>query len=151
LLLDRDPSAADDREFKDGIIETLMRIMMGPGDDAEKLFTLIDTKMGTAGPDLLFEMMTTRGGSRAAKRSEELLSDAAVRSRGTEALRIAYELRMARCNDKAALFERAKEEGDRRALGQLQLLNQECKRGECCFSNDANLKAAIEGIKDRLR
>jgi hypothetical protein len=126
--------------------------MMGDGVDGERLLTVINTKMGAAGPDMLFELMTTKGGSRAAKRAEELLRDEAVRLRGSPALRIAYDLRVARsCEDKAALLDRAKDDGDRRTLGQLQLLNQDCRRGECCLSNDPKLRAAMDGIKERFK
>lgn len=153
-LLDVEPSAAQDREIKNAIIETLMRIMVGEGPDIEKLFGIVQGKMGTAGPDVLYELMTTRGGSRAAKRAEELLRDEGVRARGTPALRIAYDLRTARsCEDKVALFDRAKTDADRRALGLLQLLNQDCGRrsGECCLHNDPGLKATIDAVKERLR
>lgn len=153
-LLDVEPSAAQDREIKNAIIETLMRIMVGEGPDAEKLFGIIQGKMGTAGPDVLYELVTTRGGSRAAKRAEEILRDEGVRARGTPALRLVYDLRAARsCEEKVALFDRAKTDADRRALGLLQLLNQECSRrsGECCLHNDPGLKATIEAVKERLR
>jgi hypothetical protein len=100
--------------------------------------------MGTAGPDLLYELLTTRGGSKAAKRADELLRDEAVRSRGSPAMRVAYDLRTAKtCDAKRALYERAGEEGDRRALGQLHVLSRECG------SSDPKLKAAIEALKKR--
>lgn len=151
-LLELDPTSADDRDIRAAIIEVLMRIMIGDSPHADKLFSIVEGKMGTAGPDLLFELVTTRGGSRAAKRAEEILRDEAVRSRGTPALRVAYDLRMARgCDEKIALLERAGEEGDRRTLGQLQLLNRSCgrQRGECCLQNDPKLKAALEALKKR--
>jgi serine/threonine protein kinase len=152
-LFEIDPTAATDRDLRSAIVEVLMRIMMGDGAEAERLFTLIGTKMGTAGPDLLFELVTTRGGSRAAKRAEEMLRDEALRSRGTPALRIAYDLRFAKgCEERISLLERAREDGDRRTLGQLQILsNQECRRGECCLQTDPGFKPAMEAIKERLR
>lgn len=151
-LLEIEPQAASDREIRASIIDVLMRIMIGGGADADKLFDIIATKMGAAGPDLLFELITTKGGSLAAKRADELMRDAALRSRGTPALRIAYDLRVASgCEAKADLLARARDDGDKRTLGQLQLLNQDCRRGECCLSNDPRLKEATEAIKARLR
>ena len=143
-LLEVEPQAAEDREIKNAIIETLMRIMVSDSPHIETIFKIIQDNMGTAGPDLLYELLTTRGGSRAAKRAEELLRDEAVRSRGSAAMRIAYDLRTARtCEAKAALYERAGEEGDRRALGQLHVLSRECG------SKDPKLKAALEALKKR--
>lgn len=143
-LLEVEPQAAEDRDIKNAIIEVLMRIMMGDSPHVDPLFKIIQDKMGTAGPDLLYELLTTRGGSRAAKRADELLRDEAVRSKGSPAMRIAYDLRTARgCPAKAALYERAGEEGDRRALGQLFVLSRECG------SKDPKLKAAIDALKTR--
>jgi hypothetical protein len=143
-LLEIEPQAAEEREIKNAIIEVLMRIMMGDSPHVDTLFNIVQDKMGTAGPDLLYELVTTRGGSKAAKRAEELLRDEKVRSRGSPAMRIAYDLRTARtCAAKQALYERAGEEGDRRTLGQLHVLSRECG------SKDPTLKAAIEALKKR--
>lgn len=143
-LLELEPQAAEEREIKTAIIDVMMRIMMGDSPHVEPLFKIVQDKMGTAGPDLLYELLTTRGGSRAAKRAEELLRDEGVRSKGSPAMRIAYDLRTARtCAAKAELYERAGEEGDRRTLGQLFVLSRECG------SKDPKLKAAIEALKKR--
>jgi serine/threonine protein kinase len=152
-LFEIDPTAANDRDLRSAVVEVLMRIMMGDGAEAERLFKLIESKMGTAGPDLLFELVTTRGGSRAAKRAEEMLRDEGLRSRGSPAFRIAYDLRFAKgCEERISLLDRARDDGDRRTLGQLQILsNQECRRGECCLQSDPGFKAAMDGIKERLR
>jgi serine/threonine protein kinase len=143
-LLEIEPQAAEEREIKNAIIEVLMRIMISDSPHIEPLFKVVQDKMGTAGPDLLYELLTTRGGSKAAKRADELLRDEAVRSRGSPAMRIAYDLRTAKtCDAKRALYERAGEEGDRRTLGQLFVLSRECG------SNDPKLKAALEALKKR--
>ncbi|MCC6555572.1 MAG: hypothetical protein IT372_21635 [Polyangiaceae bacterium] len=152
-LLRIDPSAAQDRDIRNAIVDVvLMRIMVGGGDQPERLFAILTEKMGTTGIDILYELVTTRGSSRASKRAGELLKDEAVRARGTPAMRIAYDLRMADCASKPALFERAKEDGDGRTLGQLQELNRQCGRrgGPCCMYNNPALRAAIDGLKARL-
>ena len=130
-----------------------MRVMLLTGSEPDRVFDLISTKMGTPGIDILYELLTTRGGSRAAARAEELLRDENVRARGTPAMRIAYDLRSAHaCEDKKALFARARTEGDNRTLGQLQLLNRSCGRRAkgCCLQNDPDLREAMDGIKARL-
>ncbi len=152
-LFETEPSAAAEREIKNGIIETLMRVMMGDNANADRLFALIEHKMGTNGPDLLYELLTTRGGSRAAKRAEEMLGSAEFREKGTPEFRIAYDFRMAKtCADKEALFERAGKDGDKRVLGPMQMMNRDCggrRGGECCFSKSASFKAALDELKKR--
>jgi hypothetical protein len=151
-LLKLDASAAKDSEVREGVIELAMRVMLLEGPEPDAVFELVGSRMGTVGADILYELITTRGGSRAARRAEEELKDEAVRKRGSPALRVAYELRTARsCEDKIALLDRAKDDGDGRALGQLQLLNRSCGRrsSDCCLHNDPRLKDAVEGIRAR--
>jgi hypothetical protein len=151
-LLSVDPEAATDRELLDTIVDLTQRITQLDGPAPDRLFTLIAQKMGTAGGDLLYELLTTKGGSRAAKRAEDLLGDVTVRERASPAMRVAYDLRNAKRCDKIALFSRASSEGDGRTLGQLQLLNRSCRRGDdCCLYNDARLRVAMDAIKSRQR
>jgi serine/threonine-protein kinase len=151
-LLELDPNAPRDREVRSMIIELAMRIMLVPGDWPTRVYAQITYKMDTVGIDILYELMTTKGGSRAAKLAEELLKDAKIRARGSEALRVTYDLRKAKsCEAKIALFDRAKEHGDTRVLGQLQVLNRDCRRRDtCCLRNDPQLKEAIEALRVRL-
>jgi hypothetical protein len=152
-LLELEPSAPMDREVRDDIVDLAMRVMLLEGPEPDVMFELLSSGMGTAGADILYELITTRGGSRAARRAEEVIKDESVRERGSPALRIAYELRTAKsCEDKLALLDRAKADGDGRTLGQLQLLNKPCSRrsGDCCLYNDPRTKEAVEAIKARL-
>lgn len=152
-LLDAEPSMAGEREIKNGVIEVLMRVMMGDQANADRLFSLIENKMGTNGPDLLYEIITTRGGSKAAKRAEDMLRSEELRGKGTAEFRIAYDFRMAKtCDEKVPLFERAGTEGDRRVLGPMQMMNRDCGRGrggECCFGKNEAFKAALSELKKR--
>jgi hypothetical protein len=151
-LLEADPKAAEDREVRGDIVELSMRVMLLAGGEPDRVFEMISGKMGTAGIDILYELLTTRGGSRAAARAEDLLQDEKVRGRGTPALRIAYDLRQTHdCDQKKALFPRAKADGDGRALGLLQLVNRRCGRRAniCCLQNDPELREAMDTIKAR--
>jgi hypothetical protein len=152
-LLSAEPAAAEDRELRDVIVDLTQRITQLDGPAPDRLFDLVAQKMGTTGGDLLYELWTTKGGSRAAKRAEDLLRDAALRERSSPAMRIAYELRDAkRCEDKIALFSRAATDGDGRTLGQLQILNRSCRNAEdCCLHNDARLRTTMDAIKARQR
>jgi hypothetical protein len=152
-LLGVDPTSPQDSEVRGDIVELSMRVMLLTGDEPDRVFDMISTKMGATGMDILYELLTTRGGSRAAARAEELLRDEKVRARGTPAARVAYDLRMARgCDEKKALFGRAKSDGDGRTLGQLQLLNRRCGRRSpgCCLENDPELRETIDALKARL-
>ena len=124
-LMTTDASAAEDRELRNLIVELAMRVMVGSGPEADELFDVIVNQLGTPGADILSERWTTRGGSRAARRAEDLLKDPTVLARGTEAMRVAYELRTASCEDKPRLFDRARVEGDGRTLGPLQMMNSD--------------------------
>jgi hypothetical protein len=153
-LLEMDSKAGEDGEVRGDVVELSMRVMLQPGSDADRVFDMITTKMGTTGIDILYELVTTRGGSRAAARAEEVLKDAAVRARGTPALRIAYDLRVTRgCDEKKALFGRAQNDGDRRTWGQLQQLNRRCGRRSpgCCYENDPDLRAALDALEARMK
>ncbi|EYF06570.1 serine/threonine protein kinase [Chondromyces apiculatus DSM 436] len=150
-LLRLDPEAAADRKLRSSIIDVLMVITAGRGEHADKLFDLIENRMGTHGIDLLYQLVIAHGGSRASARASALLVDPAVRARGTPALRVAYELRMAPCVHKNQLFKRAAEEGDTRSLQQLELLKNPCsRRNNCCpHAKDPELSQAIEAIRAR--
>jgi hypothetical protein len=153
-LLEMDPRAVEDGEVRGDVVELSMRVMLQTGGDADRVFDMITTKMGAPGIDILYELVTTRGGSRAAARADDVLKDPAVRARGTPALRITYDLRVAHgCDEKKALFGRATTDGDRRSLGQLQQLKSRCGRrsSACCFENDPDLQAALDAINARLK
>lgn len=146
------PRAAEDEGVYGALVELSTRITLLPGSEPDRYFDLLLNDTATMGPDLLYHLWTAKGGSEAAKRSERLLARPEVRARGTPALRIAYELRAARCPEKQALFERAGREGDGRTLGQLVMLGEECgsKNANCCYPKDAALGQAITAIRARL-
>jgi eukaryotic-like serine/threonine-protein kinase len=151
-LIQTDPTAVEDRDLRNLIVDLAMRIMVGQGPECDQLFDVMSSRMGTRGIDLLYELVTTRGGSRAAKRAEEMLRLPEIYGRGSPAVKIAWDMRSAKCDGKAALFERAKADGDGRTLGQLYLMNQSCRGrgGQCCMHNDPKLKDAIAVIRARV-
>lgn len=150
-----DAPALEDDEIRGGILDLVLRLAVANDRNTDRAFETLATRTGTHGPDLLYELVTTKGGSRASKRAEDMLRDETLRARGTPALRIAYDLRATRCGDKPSLFERAAADGDRRTLGQLTMLNQDCRRGwrratDCCFPRDPALLAALDALRERL-
>lgn len=152
-LLEVDPLAPKDSDVREAILKLAMQVVLLEGPEPDKVFELISTKIGTVGADILYDIVATRGGSRASRYAEELLKDESVRSRGTQAMRIAYDLRAAKsCEDKIALLDRASTDGDGRTYGQLQVVNRECSRRshECCLRTNPRFKAALEAIRVRL-
>jgi serine/threonine-protein kinase len=149
-LLELDPSALDEKELASAAVNSAVPLEFeGEGDP---LFSALAYKGGTAGLDVLYAIMSRKGGSRAARRAKELLADPEIRGRATPALRIALLLREARCEDKEALFERAGREGDERALVYLERLrSSRCdpRRGECCFHQRRALGRAIDALEKR--
>ncbi|MEZ4313117.1 MAG: hypothetical protein R3F14_34280, partial [Polyangiaceae bacterium] len=95
-LLDIEPSAIDRADVRKLMADAAVASLIpGPNADAERLFTFFTSRAGSAGPDVMFDLMTSRGGTRAATYAEELLRQEPVRARGTPAFRIAYDLKVA--------------------------------------------------------
>ena len=90
------------------------------GDTEQHLITLLTERAGPRGIEVLFDLVVTRGGSKAATRAAELLARDDVRARGSAALRIAYDLRAAHtCGARKGLLERVGQDGDARSLREL--------------------------------
>jgi hypothetical protein len=135
-----------------GVIDLTVKACLQNGDTCNKMLGLLTDKMGTAGPDVLFELIATKGGTNAQKHADRLLQDEAVRKRGNLAMNIAWDLRTAKsCDAKRALFGRAKKDGDYRALRELQILKsrRHCRTVNCCLGTDQELADTVRAIMDR--
>lgn len=125
--------------------------------DAERVPKLVEafaSRFGADGVDVLYELVTMRGGSAAADQGAAALKKPDVRERGTPAFRIALDLRDAPCGDRLALLDRAKAEGDARTLAMLAAMyDPECgtNMGSCCMPQNAALGAAISELSKRLK
>jgi hypothetical protein len=128
--------------------------MLPDRPEAGKLLGLLTGKMAPGGLDILYELTVTRGGTAAADAAGRALEDEHVRAKGSAALQIAWELRHAKgCDEKIALFDRAKREGDRRAITELQILKS-CRRRTpqaCCLRDDDRVKETIAAIEARTK
>ncbi len=99
-----------------------------PGETSIIAFSIMVEHMGTAGPDLLYEIML--GSSRLSKHADELLALDNVREIASPALRVAYDLRKAdSCAARLPLLDRAAELGDLRSVSILSPLTVGAKRG----------------------
>lgn len=142
--------------FDDGDVRrAAVRIAVGMGtvdnERSARVFLALGDELGEPGLAVLYELLATKGGTKAWTRTRDILREPTRRERMSPALRVAYELRVATCEDQAALFGRAAEVGDHRALKQLQiLLHASCREGTaCCYRDSEELKEAVAQLERR--
>lgn len=151
-IAELDWKALDDDDARDALLKLLLTQAGRPDAmQTEKVYELVATKLGTIGPDVMFDLYTTRGGSQAAKHAGELLAETKVQMLGTPALRIAYEIRAAQnCDGVLMLLKRAKSDADIRGKKELERV-QSCPAGvPCCLRNNAQLPVVLLAINRRL-
>jgi serine/threonine-protein kinase len=134
-------------------------IKLAHGDESAAALDMIANDMGSAGPDLLFDLMLT---SRAVREeAKKRLDDSAVRKRFSPALSVAYDLRTApSCAARIGFLPRAKKYGDNRAIQALTLYSMTRKRGcgkwkrkpcaAICAREASAFRSAIVDIQKRL-
>ena len=134
-LAEIDAPAFDEPGLRGNVVAVGAGIAFEGNELADKMFDTMANKLGARGPDLLFEIVRSRGATRAAHRAINLLRRPDVIGRATPAMRLAFDLKMAPCNQKPKFFDAAVLEGDARSLVQLEVLkDQPCKRKDpCCF------------------
>jgi serine/threonine-protein kinase len=153
-LAELDPKAFEAPDIAASAVAITAGIEHVGDERSNKVFELLTNKLGLAGLDILFEIMSTRGGSRAAARATEILRRKDVLERASPALRIAIDLREIPCKDKLTLLARAKTEGDIRAIAFLDILRSETcnpRAGQCCYRHNTLVDEAIHLIRARLR
>lgn len=152
-LLDAAPSTVTDPELRQAI---LMAANGSPNASAAA-FDIMSAKMGSRGPDLMYELLIAPNmGKLPKEQAQSLLRSEAVRELATPALLIAFDLRTALPCARKALFERAREEGDARAVAYLRPLTVTTgcgflRRGDCfsCIEPRKDLHAALVAIQKR--
>ncbi|APR76097.1 Hypothetical protein A7982_01444 [Minicystis rosea] len=164
-LIELSADTAGDADFR----AALVNIANGPSDTSAVALDVMVSEMGARGGELLFEVAT--GTSLMAKaKAAALLKDPEIRRNASPGLILAADLLEARPCARKPLFERAKREGDARALPLLKpLLNTVCGGGpggirgffgasgkpapECyrCFTpaEREQIQAAIDAIEAR--
>jgi hypothetical protein len=153
-LVELDPKAPKDPKIRESIVELTQRLTLLTTGEPERMFGMLAKKMGTTGIDILYQLVTTKGGSRAAKLAESLLLQDEVLERGSPALQVAWKLRRAKtCEARKAIFPDAAKDGDGRTLGQLYILDRMCGRRRrdpgCCAEKDPELKNTMDALKAR--
>jgi serine/threonine protein kinase len=155
MLLVLDSSAAADAKLRDDIRgAALLR------DAQDEAFSLLESKMGPAGIDILYDIAYGTVGRpypQASARARRSLSIDDVRDRAGPALAVLLDFRDAKtCDAKRALLPRVRDQGDARMLAILQ--QHQSTRGcgflaliDCypCLHHDTQLADTMSGIEER--
>jgi serine/threonine-protein kinase len=155
LWLASDAKAAADLKLQEDVRNAAL--VKDTQDDA---FALLEGRMGSRGIDILYDVAYGTSGRmypQAATRAKRSLEFEDVRARASPALAVLLDFREARtCDEKHALLERARDQGDARLLSVLQ--PYEASRGcgflgrsDCypCMHRDRMLEDARSAIEDR--
>lgn len=143
-LVEHDPAAFHDPVLVTSARDLAVTIASAPGDDADKIFEALATRLGSDGIDVLYEIVRSRGGSKAASRADALLVRSEVQARATPALLVTYALRAAPCGEKLALLDRAVASGDVRTLIVMETT------ARSCFPRNQALEDAIKALRPRV-
>jgi hypothetical protein len=123
-LFDAAPEQAADSDLR----FLLKRAATTPGETQKLALEAMRSHMGSAGPDLLYELMLTE--PKVSRIAQDLLKTPAVHERTSPALAVAYDLRLApTCSAKVPLLERAAELGDERSVAILAPLAAGARKG----------------------
>ncbi len=157
LLLKTDPKAMTDMK----IAENVRNAAIGRvAPDAA--FTLLETRMGAVGADILYDIAYGASGAQypqAAQRAQRSLQRPDVRKVASPGLAVTVEIRLASgCESKRALLPRAKDAGDTRTLTVLKSYSSTRGCGfanakDCwpCLRKENVLARTIQGIEERIR
>lgn len=154
-LFAADPKTLADKEM----LQIVMRAATGTPASQDVAFPMMTSGMGTAGPDLLYEMTTAPSVTGPTKQKAiALTKDPEIRKIASPALKIALELRDHGPCERKAYFAEAEQSGDRRALAFLTPLAATKGCGfvsleDCydCLGGRSELNKAINGINARLK
>ncbi|WP_437608502.1 protein kinase [Sorangium sp. So ce834] len=144
LLAERDPTALRERPIAIAARNLAIAISKTGEALADQVFDALARRFGTAGLDVLYEIVETRGRSTPATRAAKLLRDPEVAARGTPAVRISFELRDATCGEKMPFLDRAVSEGDQRTLVVLETAVRPC------YTKNRTIDEAIKKLRARL-
>jgi serine/threonine protein kinase len=152
-LLKLDPSALRDRDAQASLRNIAFALEQDGGEAADKFFNALTNDSGSEGLDVLYDIARFRQGTKAGKRATEILRRPEVMARASGPLKVIFDFREASCSAKRDLFPRMVDQGDDRALLELQMLRDaECsrRRDPCCFKENRALGAAIHALHARL-
>ncbi|MDP9000884.1 MAG: serine/threonine protein kinase [Myxococcota bacterium] len=152
--------SADPREAADLKLQEDVRNAALLKETQEDAIALLESKMGARGVDILYDIAFGTSGrlyAQAAMRARRSLDLESVRARASPALAALLDFRDAKtCEDKHALLERARDQGDARFLSLLQPYESTrgcgfLGRSDChpCMHKDRLLSEAMGAIEQR--
>jgi hypothetical protein len=144
-LAERDPAALRDPNVARAARVLAVAFGAQQSDRSDRIFGALAERFGSAGIDVLYDIIEVRGSSTTGMRATELLRKPEVAARGTPQVRIAFELRDLPCDKKLEILDRAVAGGDERALLVLE------KVVRPCFKQSRPVDEAIRKLKDRLK
>jgi len=156
LLLDADPSAAKDPKLQEDIRNAALA-----SATQESAFVLMQTSMGSVGPDILYNIAYEIPAGQypsATEKAKKALAKADVRAKATPALAVTLEVKSAgKCESKKALLDQAGQVGDAKTLTILKSYTPTRGCGflsarDCwgCMHKDGSLSGAIRDIEARV-
>src|SRR5262249_336267 len=131
-----DRAAFHDNDIRGAAIAAIAGIAFEENELADQVFNLLTNGLDEDGIELLFDVLRSRGGTKAGKRAQAVLESPEVAPRVPKGMKLALELRAKSCDQKRGMFARAAAEGDARVLFELRVLREaECprRRDPCCF------------------
>jgi serine/threonine protein kinase len=154
-LLELDPKHASDPE-----VSTALWLTSQSHETTDKAFELLEGPMGARGADLIYDLSTTSQVRREIRqKADKWLSGDAFEKSASPALKVLIALKRATtCRQHHDLLERAKNDGDERALALLQSYTRKSGCGrrhddDCypCMRSDDALSDAIKEISARTK
>jgi hypothetical protein len=152
-LTERDPSAFRADDVQRAAAKVAEAAGTAGGDDADRIYFALSSKLGADGLDVLYEVYAAGGSSRGAARAAAVLSRPETLERASPQMRMAFELRRAACQHRPFLFGRAGKEGDARTLTVLEsMMPPQCTplTGTCCYKRHGELEKAVASIRERV-
>jgi hypothetical protein len=116
------------RAAADDIRTAIAEIAAGPRETAATAFDVMRTKMGSAGPDLLFEIVQNSPSPSARNLAMASLRDPSVMKQATKALLVAEDLRRNLLCARKPFIARAAADGDARSLPFLKQMVEPCNK-----------------------
>ncbi|WP_394833675.1 serine/threonine protein kinase [Pendulispora rubella] len=161
LWLELEPTAIDDLKLDEDVRNAALA---RERDVSDMAFALLEKKMGSAGPDILYDFAYGQWASQSkvvSERARAALLRAQTRKLANPALLVTLDLRAATsCEDKKSLLPRARTDGDARTIELLRTYNGRyacgfLNRRTCytnpCLGRDGSVTRTISEIESRGR
>jgi serine/threonine-protein kinase len=148
-LVTLEPAAFAERDLRAAAVAHLVGAEFDNNQRMDEVWKALSERGGVEGLEVVYDVVRTRGGTKAARRAVGILRSSEVAARIPVDMRMAFELRTAPCDQRKAILARAGNEGEARVLAELTLMREaDCDSDEpCCFRDTKVLADAIKQLK----